>query len=82
MKLNRKKVTFLVAIICLSLILGLSSLLNSNNIAKSEPLSQSDIAEAPSGSLLVVPESPIGTLGVLAVLGAAFGLFVTIKRRK
>ncbi|TRZ53363.1 MAG: hypothetical protein D4S01_01505 [Dehalococcoidia bacterium] len=82
MKIARKKLAFLVAIVCLSLILTASYLFNQNNIAKSEPQPQSDFAEAPGGSLLVIPESSIGTLGILGALAGAFGMFVILKKRK
>ena len=33
-------------------------------------------------SIFVVPESPIGTLGLLAAMAIALGIFVTIKTKR
>ncbi len=38
--------------------------------------------ENPKAPVLVVPENPLGTLGMISALAAGFGLFVMTKKKK
>jgi len=43
---------------------------------------QSNPLESLEGPELVIPESPIGTLGLISALAAGFGIFAIMKKRK
>ena len=41
-----------------------------------------DANTTPKGQLLVVPESPLGTIGSIAAAASGLGIFVFFKKRK
>ena len=43
---------------------------------------QSNPHENPEEPQLVIPESPIGTLGLVNALAAGFGMFAILKKRR
>jgi len=72
-----------LALVCISQILVVSYNLHYNNIAKSsESQPQSNPPDLPEGPGFVIPESPIGTLGLISALAAGFGMFAIMKKRK
>lgn len=80
-----KKVVFIIslAIVCISLILIVAYNLGYNGIAKnSENQPQNGSPDLPEGPEFVIPESPIGTLGLISALVAAFWMFAIANKRK
>ena len=72
-----------LALVCISQILVVSYNLHYNNIAKSsESQPQNNPPDLPEGPEFVIPESPIGTLGLISALAAGFGMFAIMKKRK
>ena len=43
---------------------------------------QSTSPENTEGPQLVIPETPIGTLGLISALAAGFGMFALLKKRR
>ena len=80
-----KKILLVIslAIVCISLILVVSYNLYYNGVAKnSENQPQNNPSDLPEGPEFVIPESPIGTLGLMSALAAAFGIFAIANKRK
>ena len=72
-----------LALVCLSLILVVSYNLYYNGVAKnSESQPQDNPSDLPEGPEFVIPEGPIGTLGLVSALAAAFGIFAVASKRK
>ena len=72
-----------LALVCLSLILVVSYNLYYNGVAKnSESQPQDNPSDLPEGPEFVIPEGPIGTLGLVSALAAAFGIFAVANKRK
>jgi len=72
-----------LALVCLSLILVVSYNLYYNGVAKnSESQPQVNPSDLPEGPEFVIPEGPIGTLGLVSALAAAFGIFAVANKRK
>jgi len=84
-----KRKILLFALILLFLVLSTLYLLNyrtPNDTTLASPPPQnnptSDGESTPKGPVLTVPESPIGTIGMISALMAGLGLFATTKRKK
>jgi len=72
----------LLAVVSIFLILIVSYGFN-NNIAKSSENSpQNNPPESPEEPLFVIPENPVGTLGMISALAAAFVIFASIKKKR
>lgn len=81
MKLQRKRLAILTAIVCFMLLISAAYLASNNGVVKSDPETP-DIPADPNGPLLVVPEYSIGTIGALGALIAAVVIFAVISKRK
>ena len=81
---KKRLLMFLFALVSISLAFAVSYGMNSNNASEgSEIPSQNNLSDLPEEPPeLVVPESPIGTLGLIGAFAAAFGMFVIIHKRK
>jgi len=78
---RRKLVVIVLTLVCI--ILAVSYILNYYNKAKSsEGQPENTPTETQEGPEFVVPESPIGILGIISALAVAFGLFAVAKKRK
>jgi len=73
-----------LALVCISQILLFSFgyFNTSGGGVSSEEPPQNNPPEIPESPVFVVPESPIGTLGLTIALAAAFGVFAVVKKRK
>jgi hypothetical protein len=71
-----------IACILLVLILASSFLNNGNTATQSPPSNMETLNPNPKEPLLVVPENPLGTLGIVSSLVAAIGLYVFVKKEK
>lgn len=87
MTLN-KRLLLIIAIVCAVLVLVLalnlanmpSSQVQNNGDPLTSPEASAETPDIPDESLFVVPEVPLGVLGSLGALAAAFGIF-TLKKR-
>jgi len=78
---KRKSLLILLAIVCLAVVLFYA--IYGNNMAQTtgenQPESNSPPSEKPE---FVVPESPLGVLGLISALAAGFGIFVIMNKRR
>ena len=81
MKIVKRKMELLVVIslILLASIPIIFALLPKNNIPNNESPVLLDVQKTPS---LAVPESPLGTIGLMSGLVAALLVFVIIKKKQ
>lgn len=82
MKLNKnKKIIFALVVTVMLIIPVVLSILSNNNSANAEQ----PIANLPTdvqGPQLVVPESPLGIIGVFTAIISAFALYTFIAKNK
>lgn len=85
----RRRKILLFALLLLFLVLAALYLLNfrapaKTMLANSPPNNNptDNNPENPKGPVLVVPENPFGTLGMMSALAAGFGLFAMKKTKK
>ena len=78
---KRKSLLILLAIICLAIVLFYAIYGNNmvQNTGENQPESNSPPSEEPE---FVVPESPLGVLGLISALSAGFGMFRIMKKRR
>jgi hypothetical protein len=89
---RRRLLAILFALICLIAILLLAINVylqagaeNPENLTGDIPLETEPPTEdlnSGDGNLFVIPESPIGTVGLVAASAIAFGLFMLLNKRK
>ena len=84
---NKRKLLIMgISVASILLVLFLASrFLNSGNITAQSPPSNLETLNPdsnPNEPLLVVPENPIGTLGVISSLASAIGLYVMVKKKR
>jgi len=77
---RRKLVIIVLTLVCI--ILAISYTLNFYKAKSSNGQPENPPAENPEGPEFMVPESPIGILGIISALAAAFGVFAVAKKRK
>ena len=53
-----------------------------DNPADNPEVPQDNPADNPEGPLLVIPETPVGTLGLISALAGGFGTFTIMKKRR
>jgi len=81
-----KKATLLFAFLLIAIIIG--SILTINyygprpSANDNQQEQENNPPENPDESLLVIPESPLGTLGIIVALIAAFSAFAVVKKRR
>jgi hypothetical protein len=76
---KRKSLLILLAVLCLAIILSYT-LINSNpaqNTEVSQPPATPPPSERPE---LVIPEAPLGILGLMSALAAGFAIFAIMKK--
>jgi len=77
---KRKSLLILLAILCLALVLSYT--LINYNPAQNTEVNQPQSTPPPSeGPELVIPEAPLGILGLISALVVAFGIFAMAKKR-
>jgi hypothetical protein len=82
MKVSKKKLLLsLLALACIIAVVFTAVYYNTAETAEENP-PQGNPPENPEEPQLVVPESPIGTLGLISALAAGFGTFTIIKKRR
>ena len=86
-KMSKKKtLLLLLAIICVAIILAYT--MNLNSASPNTPENQSgnhsetSEQETPEGPMFVVPENPLGTLGLISAFVVAFGVFALKKKAR
>ena len=82
-----KKATLLIALAVILIVLTASYTINYYNTAQNtgETPSQNppeEPPETPEGPQFVIPESPLGTLGLISALAAGFGMFTIIMKKR
>ena len=83
--MNKRKVAIplLIAVICAGIILIYALNFANQPSAAAETPSEptSDNSDNPDGPLFVIPESPLGTLGLFSGVAAAFVIFGVIRKK-
>jgi hypothetical protein len=94
MKVSKKKLLLsLLAVACIFIAVFTAVYYNTTeNIEENQPQGNSpeipeesqipEEPEIPEEPQLVIPESPVGTLGLITALAAGFGTFTIMKKRK
>lgn len=79
-----KKIMLLVICTIILIVLVASYSMNYHNIPKNteDNQPQNNPPENTEEPQLVIPESPIGTLGLISALAAGFGMFTIMKKRR
>lgn len=79
-----KKIMLLVICTIILIVLVASYSMNYRNIPESseDNQPQNNPPENTEEPQLVIPESPIGTLGLISALAAGFGMFALLKKRR
>ncbi len=80
-EMSRTKLLLIIAVACTVLILTVTLSL-SNTTSNAQENSQPTTTEIPEESMFVIPENPVGTLGIISALTAAFVIFALINKRK
>lgn len=83
--MSKKKILLLVTTICVALTLIIAlNMLNASPQTQdnSQPTTPITSATTPDETVFVVPENPVGTVGIVTAIAAAFTLFTAIKKRK
>ena len=85
----KKLLLVLAALFCIILAVFYMGYHNIGKNAENQPQKippetqpQDNPPDLPEGPEFVVPESPIGTLGLISALATAFGIFAITKKRK
>jgi hypothetical protein len=82
MKLSKKRM-LLIAFAAILMFIAAIYLTSYNDIAQSTADAPSpNSLENPEGFLFAVPESPVGTLGMIGALAAAFVMFTIIMKKR
>lgn len=78
-----KKIMLLVICTIILIVLVASYSMNYRNIPKNteDNQPQNNPPENTEEPQLVIPESPIGALGLISALAAGFGMFIIMKKR-
>ena len=84
MEVSKKTFACVIALALVFIILATFYIMNNPNTIQSteEDQPQNNPPESPEEPQLVVPESPIGTLGLISALAAGFGIFTIMKKRR
>jgi len=81
--MSRKKLALgLLILACIILVVSYTILYYNTAQSTEENQPQDNTPESPEGPQLVVPESPVGTLGLISALAAGFGIFTITKKRR
>lgn len=81
-RMSKKKALLLIlALICIVIIIFYMMQSPSYDQNTEEDQTQSNPPENPKEPQLVIPESPLGTLGLISALAAGFGIFEIIKKK-
>ena len=78
---GKKLVIIAFAFVCI--ILAVSYFVSYSDVpGNTESPPQNNPSDIPEGPEFVIPESPVGTLGLIGVLAAALGTFAIANKRK
>jgi len=78
---RRKNLLILLIPVCIATILAYA-IYNYSALTLSTQENQPQNPPPSEGPELEVPESPLGTIGLITAITAAFGLFAVIKQKK
>jgi hypothetical protein len=82
--MSKKLISIILFIlICLSALIVLAYSFG-NNIPQDieTPPQTNSPKESPGGQLFAVPETPVGTIGLISAAAMAFGIFALLKKQK
>jgi len=79
---KKKRLPVLVAIVCVAIVLLylINRYTTAQSIAQNNPPQNN--SPSPEGNLLVVPESQLGTAGLISALAASLAIFIMMKKGK
>lgn len=77
---SRKLLILIVGVFCV--ISVVIYYMNYGNLPQNEGNQPLSDPNTPEGSVFVIPESPLGTLGLISALAAALGLFALGKKKQ
>ena len=81
--MSRRKLSLVLLILaCIILVVSYTVLYYNTAQSTEESQPQNNPPENSEGPQLVIPESPVGTLGLIGALAAGFGTFTIMKKRR
>jgi hypothetical protein len=82
-KVSRKKMLLSAILLgCIIVVISFAAIYYNTSGNPEETQPQGSSPENAEGPLLVIPESPTGTLGLISALAAGFGMFTIVKKRR